>query len=260
MYSAPVITSGTPIGANSKSAKGSRPYFGSRPLTARLVGDPASVHFPPSTAPKASGIRNIEAGFLRRLAIAITPGINTAVVTTLLMKAAIEDAVSIITISNLLSPSPASRWSLWPMASITPVLKRAAEMTKKLVSVMITGSRNQRKASAGVMTRPTARESSIRIATMSIGSASVTNRIIAISRMMKTNAIATLIVQYKFQEKILPLFVPEGRWILAGGETTGAGSDESSRPGRAPDRSNGSGALSGLGEFWRRCPGGFSTG
>src|SRR5262245_63163100 len=96
MYSAPVRTMGTPIGANSKSAKGCRPYFGSRPLTARFVGDPASVHLPPSTAPKASGIRNIEAGFLTRLAMAITPGINTAVVTTLLMKAAIVDDVSIM--------------------------------------------------------------------------------------------------------------------------------------------------------------------
>src|SRR5262245_54832049 len=254
------MTIGTPMGANSKSANGSRPYFGSRPLTARLVGDPARVHLPPSTAPNASGIRNIEAGVLRRLAMAITPGIKTAVVTTLLMKAAIEEAVNIMMISNLLSPSPANRWSLWPMASTTPVLKSAAEMTKKLVSVMITGSPNPRKASAGVMTRPTARESSIRIATMSIGSASVTYRIIAISRMMKTNAIATLIAQYKFQEKVLPLFVPEGRWILAGGETTGAGSDESPRPGRAPDQSNWSVALSGLGAFWRRCPGGFSTG
>src|SRR5262245_22883441 len=82
------------------------------------------------------------------------------------------------------------------MSSTTPVLKSAAEMTKKLVSVMITGSPNPRKASAGVMTRPSARVSSARSATMSIGSASVTNRIIASSRTMKTNAIATLIAQY----------------------------------------------------------------
>src|SRR6266545_4064874 len=143
------MTIGTPIGANSKSLNGSRPYFGSRPFTARLVGDPASVHLPPSTAPKASGIRNIEAGVLRRLAMAITPGIKTAVVTTLLMKAAIEEAVNIMMTSSLVSPSPASRWSLWPMASTTPVLKSAAEMTKKLVSVMITGSPNPRKAYAG---------------------------------------------------------------------------------------------------------------
>src|SRR6266511_2824598 len=238
------MTIGTPIGANSKSLNGSRPYFGSRPFTARLVGDPASVHLPPSTAPKASGIRNIEA----------------AVVTTLLMKAAIEEAVNIMMTSSLVSPSPASRWSLWPMASTTPVLKSAAEMTKKLVSVMITGSPNPRKASAGVMTPASARESSASIATMSIGSASVTNKIIAISRMMKTNAIVTLIAQYKFQEKALPFFVPEGWRILAGGETTGVGCGGSPRPGGALDRSNGSRALSGLEEFWRQCPGGFSTG
>src|SRR5215470_12210781 len=195
------MTIGTPIGANSKSPNGSRPYFGSRPLTARLVGDPASVHLPPSTAPNASGIRNIEGGVLRLLAMAITPGIKTAVVTTLLMKAAIEEAVNIMMTSSLVSPSPASLWSLWPMASTTPVLKSAAEMTKKLVSVMITGSPNPRKASAGVMTPASARASSASIATMSIGSASVTNSTIAISRMMKTNAIATLIAQYRFQEK-----------------------------------------------------------
>src|SRR5262245_3914341 len=37
----------------------------------------------------------------------------------------------------------------------------------------------------------------------------------------------------------LQIFVPEGRLILAGGETTGAGSNGESRPGRAPDRSSG---------------------
>ena len=84
------MTIGTPMGANSKSANGSSPYFGSRPLTARLVGDPARVHLPPRTAPNASGIKNIEAGALRRLAMAITPGINTAVVTTLLAFTAVQ--------------------------------------------------------------------------------------------------------------------------------------------------------------------------
>ena len=70
------------------------------------------------------------------------------------------------------------------MASITPVLKSAAEMTKKLVSVIITGSLNPTKASVGVTIPASARVSSIRTATMSIGSASVTKRKIANNRMM----------------------------------------------------------------------------
>jgi hypothetical protein len=51
------------------------------------------------------------------------------------------------------------------------------------------------------MIPPSARESSIRIATMSTGSASVTNKVIAISKTMKMNAIATLIAPYESQEK-----------------------------------------------------------
>jgi len=61
-------------------------------------------------------------------------------------------------------------------------------------------------------------------------------------------------------DKELEIFVPEGHWILAGGETTGTGRKGKSRPGRAPDRSFGLAPFQGWKSFGDERPGGFSTG
>jgi hypothetical protein len=57
--------------------------------------------------------------------------------------------------------------------------------------------------------------------------------------------------------RIFSVFIPEGQWILAGGETTGNGDDGKPRPASALDRSLGPSPFQG----WKRRkhPGGFST-
>ena len=59
---------------------------------------------------------------------------------------------------------------------------------------------------------------------------------------------------YRFQEKVFPFFVPEGRRILAGGETTGTGCNENPRPGRALDRSFGLSPFQGWKSFGANLP------
>src|SRR5262249_49044857 len=58
----------------------------------------------------------------------------------------------------------------------------------------------------------------------------------------------------KFQEEAFLFFVPEGRRILAGGETTGTECNRTPRPGRAQDRSSSLSPFQGWKSFWRRDP------
>src|SRR2546423_1683981 len=158
---------------------------------ARLVDEPTSVHLPPSTAANASGIRNFDTGSFKRRAMAKTAGINTAVVTTLLRKDASAAATSISTARKIVLLEPETRWMCRPMASTTPVLNSAAEMTKKPAMVITAGSLNPDSPSLTSSTRVSVSPSSINTATRSIGSASVTNKMIAMMRTARTIAIAT---------------------------------------------------------------------